>query len=91
MDPVIVEYHLAQAERRVKKGQEHVAQQRRLLAELDRNGRDTTHFRALLGEYEDALAIQIADRDRLRNKLSDVGQQFRCASLSTHLHLRFTF
>jgi hypothetical protein len=62
--------HLAQARRHVADGERHVARQRELVAELERDGHDTTQSRALLNQFEQMLALHIADRDRIEQELA---------------------
>ncbi|WP_159717899.1 hypothetical protein [Geminicoccus flavidas] len=57
LDP---ETKLAQARRHVQEGRRHVAAQRALIAELDRNGYDTIRSHALLAAMEEALRLQEA-------------------------------
>ena len=57
------ERHLAEAERQV-------ANQRERVAQLEREGRDNTLPTELLAEWEEARAMHIADRDRIRKELA---------------------
>jgi hypothetical protein len=61
--------HLAKVERHVVDGERHLANQRALLAELDRDGHDTATALELLHQLEDSQAMHIADRARLRAEL----------------------
>jgi hypothetical protein len=56
------ERHLAEAERQV-------ANQRERVAQLEREGRDNTLPTELLKQWEEALAMHLADRDRIRKEL----------------------
>jgi hypothetical protein len=58
------ERHLAEAER-------HVAYQRERVAQLEREGSDNTLPTELLKQWEEALAMHLADRDRIRKELGD--------------------
>ncbi len=58
------ERHLAEAERQV-------ASQRERVAQLEREGRDNTLPTELLKQWEEALAMHLADRDRIRKELAD--------------------
>jgi hypothetical protein len=62
--------HLALAERHVAEGEQHLARQRKLVAELQRDGHDTALAIELLHEFERTQASHIAERDRLRAELS---------------------
>jgi hypothetical protein len=61
--------HLEEAERHARQGAIHVANQRNLIADLERGGHDTTDARALLRQFEDLQELHVADRDRLRQEL----------------------
>jgi hypothetical protein len=69
MDRALWEKHLAQAERHVLESEEHAARQRDLIAELERDGHNTTQARQLLDILQDLLTMHIAHRDRLRQEL----------------------
>jgi hypothetical protein len=62
--------HLALAETHVAEGERILARQRRLLAELERDGHDTRTARTLLQSFEQTQASHVAERDRLRAELS---------------------
>ena len=64
--------HLAQAERHVKDGEQHVARQRALIGDMVRNGRDAAVAIELLKEFEALQVMHIADRDRLVAELAQV-------------------
>jgi hypothetical protein len=65
----LVEKHLAQAEQHVTRGDHILAQQREIIARLRNGGLDTTEARKLLATFEETQAINISDRDRLRQEL----------------------
>jgi hypothetical protein len=69
-----IEDQLAQAERHVVIGSRHVATQRELLNKLERDGHDPSKAWSLLTQFEELLAMHIADRDRLRKKLEALGR-----------------
>jgi hypothetical protein len=71
MDGQMLADHLATAEHYVQHGVDRVLQQRRLIIDLERDGHDTAEARRLFVQMEDILAIFIADRDRLRAKLTE--------------------
>jgi hypothetical protein len=65
---------LAQSERYVEQGSESVERQRRLLAVLDRAGRDGTEARRLLAEFQEWHAMHVAERERLRKLVVDLSR-----------------
>ena len=65
-----LEGHLQQAERHVAEGEQHIARQRKLIAELERDGHDTTLALELLREFERTQASHIESRDRIRANLA---------------------
>jgi hypothetical protein len=71
MDRAMLERYLAEAERHVTEGGEHIATQRRIIAELERDSHDTTNARQSLKQFEELQAIHIANRDRLRRELGE--------------------
>jgi hypothetical protein len=71
MDKQMLADHLALAERHVHNGMDRVLRQGDLIFKLERTGHDTRQAKALLVQFEDLLAIFIADRDRLRAELSE--------------------
>ncbi len=70
-DRVQLREHLALAERHVAEGERVVARQREIVAELERDGHDAAaaQARQLLAQFEELLALHVADRDRLRKEL----------------------
>jgi hypothetical protein len=70
MDRPLVERHLAQAEQRVSEGKRHIANQRELVAELERDGHPTEQACRLLAQFEEIQALYIADRDRVWAELA---------------------
>jgi hypothetical protein len=63
--------NLALTEEQVALGAKHVARQREIIAELERDGHDTTQALALLAHFEQLQAMHIADRDRLLGELHE--------------------
>jgi hypothetical protein len=61
---------LEDAEMRVQRGQSRVDRQREAVAVLERVDQDTTTAKRLLKILEKALAIHVADRDRLAKRLA---------------------
>ena len=69
MDLAILSERLAQAERHVAEGVQHIVRQRTIVADLERNGHDTTLARELLAQFQSTQALHIADRDQLKKEL----------------------
>ena len=61
--------HLAVAERAVAQGERHIEREERMIADLDRDGHDTTQARALLATYRLTQADHVAHRNRLLKML----------------------
>ncbi len=66
---------LAHAERRVRQGEQRLDRERALLEKLERGGHETSYARALLHQTEEAQALCIDDRDRIRAELDTTGQR----------------
>jgi hypothetical protein len=63
--------HLVEdAEMRVQRGQRRLDHQREAVAALERADQDATKAKRLLKIFEKALAIHVADRDRLAKRLA---------------------
>jgi len=58
------------APKHVWDGQQHVEDQRRILAELERDGHDTATARTLLSTLEALQQLQVEDRERLVRELA---------------------
>ena len=67
-----VERRLAQAKRHVVEGERILAQQRKLVALLQRFDRDPARARDVLGQLEKKQAMLIAERNRLLRVLSAI-------------------
>ena len=67
---MLIEDHLAMAERHVAEAKAHTARQREILAELKRDGHDTGLAEKLLHSFIAMEEAHIADRDRLRGELA---------------------
>jgi hypothetical protein len=59
---------LAKAERRVAEDEQHITGQRKVIADLERDGQDTETARELLRRLEEKLLLHLLDRDRLRDE-----------------------
>jgi hypothetical protein len=55
----------------VGEGDRHLEHQRRIIAELERDGHNVSNAKALLKSFEGIQAMRIADRDRLREELKN--------------------
>ena len=71
MDRAMLADTLAAAERHLAEAGRQVANQRERVAQLEREGRDNTLPTELLKQWEEALAMHLADRDRIRKELAD--------------------
>jgi hypothetical protein len=60
---------LAEAEQHLAQGAVRIERQRRLIAELHRDGRDTTRAEDLLKTFLEIQSMQERDRDQLRATL----------------------
>ena len=65
--------HLEDAALRVQRAQNRLDRQRKAVAALERADRDTTTAKRFLEVLEKALAIHVADRDRLTKRLARSG------------------
>lgn len=63
--------HLAQARHHVAQGEEHVARQTKLVAELERDGHDTSEARRLLAQFIIMQSMHIEDCNRLEAELAN--------------------
>jgi hypothetical protein len=63
--------HLEDAELRVQRAQRRLDRQREAVAALERAGQDAAKAKRYLGIIAKALAIHVADRDRLAKRLAE--------------------
>jgi hypothetical protein len=70
MDRGLIFDHLAIALRRVTEGECFIAQQREIIAALERDGLDNSEAKAVLLQFEELQGTLIADRDRLKEELA---------------------
>ncbi|MGJ0509531.1 MAG: hypothetical protein ACR652_20900 [Methylocystis sp.] len=68
----MVEAHLKQAERHAALGEEIIADQKRRISELERNGPTQKALWSSLQRFEEPQRMHLADRDRLRKELSKI-------------------
>lgn len=70
MDRAMAKRHLAEAVAHVELGERTVARQRRVIAQLESDGRDSSAARELLAKLEEMRAMHVAERDRLRSEFA---------------------
>lgn len=75
MDRATLERHLVMAEGHVRSGAEHLAQQREIVAKLERDGRDTKIASDLLRTFEEMQDMHVADRDRIAAEIDALGSE----------------
>jgi hypothetical protein len=71
MDRATLQDTLAAAELHLAEAEHEVANQRELVAALERDGHDADQPTQLLQQLEEVLDVHLADRDRLRKELAD--------------------
>jgi hypothetical protein len=71
MDWTALENTRAATERHPAEAEHQVANQRELVAALERDGHDADQPTKVLAQFEEVLAMHIANRDRLRKELAD--------------------
>jgi hypothetical protein len=71
MDRNAILDHLAMAKRHVAEAKRHVARQRETVAQLERDGHDTSASRTLLEQFEHLYMMHVTDRDRLQKELDE--------------------
>ena len=69
MNRAMLEDYLAATERLLAEVERHVGYQRELVAQLEYDGHDTAQATQLLKEFEEVLAVHIAERNRVRYAL----------------------
>ena len=70
MDRQKILVQLATTSRLIAQGDQHIAEQKQLLSEMERDGHDASILKGALEQFEKLHAQQIADRDRLENELA---------------------
>jgi hypothetical protein len=68
-DRLLLQEHLARVEQRIADSERIIARERASIAGLQRANLEVKSARELLAQFERLLAMQIADRDRLRREL----------------------
>jgi hypothetical protein len=70
---ITLKQHLEDAELRLQRARRRLDRQRETVAALERAERDTAKAKRYLRILEKALAIHVAERDRLTKQLADRG------------------
>jgi Spy/CpxP family protein refolding chaperone len=65
-----IERYLSEAVAHVALGERMIERQRKLIATLESDGRDSAQARELLARFEEAQAKHLAERDRIQRELS---------------------
>ena len=73
MDRALLLQHLAQAERHIVLGEEHLTIQEALIADLERDGHDTEGAKEVLATMLQSQAVHVETRDRILRELNDQG------------------
>jgi hypothetical protein len=71
MDRAMLQQHLAQAEQHAALGQNHITKQESLIAELDRDGHDTTEARKVLATLRDTQKLHEQSVERIIAELEE--------------------
>lgn len=70
MDRKLEQQHLQEAERHVAEGREHINKQRQIIAELERDGHDTSTARELLETLEQSQRMHEEHRAHIKAELA---------------------
>lgn len=73
----MLERHLEQANEHVTAGERDIARQKRIIAELERDGHDAARAHQILGTFETLQKMHIEDRDRVQRELAGAARQVR--------------
>jgi hypothetical protein len=71
MDKEMIVRHLAKAERAVALGQKHIAEQRAIIEQLSRSGRNMGQAEQLLLTFVETQRVHVEHLDRVRKELSE--------------------
>jgi hypothetical protein len=74
MDRKMILEHLAQARRHVADGERHLAHEREIIAEKERDGHDTATSKQLLDQFKQIYTMYVAERDRLEEELVEASE-----------------
>lgn len=70
-DRLLLQEHLTRVEQRIAESARIIARERAIIAGLEGANIEVKSARELLAQFEQLLAMQIADRDRLRSELGN--------------------
>ena len=73
-DRTLILDHLAQARRHVTEAERHIANQREIVAQKERDGHDTATSKQLLDQFEELYTMHVAERDRLEKELDEASK-----------------
>jgi hypothetical protein len=73
-DRTLILDHLTLARRHVAEAERHLAHQREIVAQKERDGHDATMSKELLFQFEQLYAMHVADRDRLEKELDQASK-----------------
>ena len=74
MDPVMIQRHLAQAERHADEGRRLISRQEGLIANLKKRGHDTADADKVQDILIEIQSIHLQDAQRLRDSVSDASR-----------------
>ena len=69
MRRAMIEQHLTEIEQLIAHGEEIITRQRAIIANLQRDGHDTTMARELLATLEETQRLYVATRERTQQEL----------------------
>jgi hypothetical protein len=69
MDRITILNRLAQVRRHVAEADRHIARQRDVIAQRERDGHDTSAAKKLLDRFEELYRMHVDGRDRLEKEL----------------------
>lgn len=75
MDRAMLLDHLEKARSHVAEGDSHIAKQKIILAEFQRDGHDMADARRLLDNFEDSQKAHVADLERILDELDKLGSR----------------
>jgi hypothetical protein len=79
---------LEQTEKHIAEGDQLVAKQKELIAELSSHGKDVTSYLVLLGRFQETQRLRIQHRDRLQAELDEFGADLDADSRPADLNGR---
>jgi hypothetical protein len=73
-DRTLILDHVAQARRHVDEAERHIAHQREIVDQKERDGHVTATSKQLLDQFEELYRMHVADRDRLEQELDEISK-----------------